>query len=101
MNYTWSNDNNEAHQHITTAFSDDDFTSASRRATFGPGTSQGIVMCVSVAVYVDSLVESDEEFSIMFEVVTTGSSISTGNDVTAVTLIDSEGLYARLHTIFP
>lgn len=79
-------------KHTTTAFSDDDFTSASRRATFGPGTSEGIVMCISVEVFVDSLVESDEDFSIEFEVVTTGSSISTGNDATDVTLIDSEGL---------
>ena len=81
---------------ITAAFSDDDFTAASRHATFGPGTSEGIVMCISVAVFVDGLVESDEEFSITFEVVTNGSSISSGNDVTAVTLTDSEGLCRKL-----
>lgn len=49
-------------------------------------------MCISVPVAVDSLVECDEQFSIVLGVLTTGTSISTGNNVTAVTLVDSEGI---------
>lgn len=78
------------------ATSDEDFTAISTPVTFGPGTSDDIVMCVSVPVFADGLVECEEKFNILFDLITTGTSISRGNSVTAVTLIDNEGQYTYI-----
>ena len=42
----------------------------------------------------DDVVEADEEFMVVMTLKTSGTSLSTGNNVTRVTILDSDGIAA-------
>ena len=85
-NYTETN--------VTTAISDGDFTFTSVTLTFATGSADGAEMCASVAVVIDNLVESDEDFTIELSLVTlAGTSLRLGNTEAAVTIVDSDGVF--------
>jgi hypothetical protein len=70
---------------------DGDFSSLSTSLTFAPGSSDGALMCPSIAIVPDTVIEDEEDFSVTLSLVTTGASLSLGNNVTAVTHIDDDG----------
>lgn len=78
---------------IITAISDDDFESVSTTSIFGSGTRAVNIQCIPAHVIIDNMLECEEHLRIHFGVITTGTSISTGNNVTDATIIDGEGMY--------
>lgn len=60
--------------------------------TFPSGSEDSAEMCASVSVNSDNLVELEEDFTITLSLVTLGAIFTLGNNVSAVTLIDSDGM---------
>ena len=56
-----------------------------------PGSGDGALMCSSVTVLEDDMIEGEEDFSITLTLVTTRTSLSLGNSATNVTLVDNDG----------
>jgi hypothetical protein len=77
---------------VYAASSDNDYSSLSKFITFVNGSSDGAEMCVSLTVNSDSLVEYEEYFVVHQSLVTSGASLSIGNNVSIVTIIDSDGV---------
>ena len=66
--------------------------------SFMPGSSDGDTVCINVTVLSDDLVESKEDFTVGLTLNTIDDGIQFGNNITAVTLIDSNGMYSYLVT---
>lgn len=64
--------------------------------TFPSGTADGAEMCAPVIVNSDNLVEHEENFSVVLALVTSGTSLSLGRNMSAITLLDSEGIVSSL-----
>jgi hypothetical protein len=59
--------------------------------TFTPGSANGTEVCSPITVVPDDLVECEESFTVALTLVTSGASISLGNRIGTVTLLDSDG----------
>ena len=68
-----------------------DFDLQSRVETFPSSSANGTEKCVSITVNSDNLVESQEEFTVSLDLVTTGTNLHLSIDTSTVTLIDGEG----------
>ena len=66
--------------------------------SFMPGSSDGDMVCYNVTILSDDLVESEEDFTVELTLNTIDDGIQFGNNITAVTLIDSNGMYIWLHS---
>ena len=53
-------------------------------------------MCVPLTAVADNLVECDEDFTVILDLISSGTSLSLGNNSTAVTLSDSDGMVYHL-----
>lgn len=62
--------------------------------TFPIGSAYGAKVCVPLTAVADNLVECDEDFMVVLDLLSSGTSISLGNNSTAVKLVDSDGMYA-------
>lgn len=83
--------------YVPPAATDNDISlNSSVSLTFLPGSDDGAEVCTPIIATADQLVECEEDFSVTFCLTTVGSSLSMGNSVTAVTLIDSDGMYMCL-----
>ena len=60
--------------------------------TFPKGSVDGAEVCASISVNSDNLVEYKEDFRVILALVTSGSSLSLGNNASTVSLIDSDGI---------
>ena len=69
-----------------------DFDLQSMNITFPVGSANRAVRCVTLTVNSDNLVESEEDFTVMLTLVTSGANLNLGNSVFAVTLGDSDGM---------
>lgn len=79
--------------YFSATIGDGDYSSLSQSLTFAPGSGDGARICSSVAILSDNVTELEENFSIALNLVTAGESLSVGNNVTLVTLTDSDGMY--------
>ena len=70
---------------------DGDFIEFARNLTFAAGSGDGALMCLSVIVLEDDVIEGEEDFSITLSLVTSRTSLSLGNSVMNVTLTDNDG----------
>ena len=70
---------------------DGDFTAFSVPVTFPLGSMDSTMMCVNVTVFIDGLVECEEDFTLELDLNTDGDSIRLGNNYTGITLLDSDG----------
>lgn len=68
-----------------------DYDPISVPVTFSNGSADGTETCVFITVNSDGKVESEEYFTVMMALVTSGTSLSLGNKTSSVTLIDSDG----------
>lgn len=59
--------------------------------TFVPGSGENTEVCTTLSAIPDDVVEGDEEFTVILSLTTTGPSLSIGNNVTTVTIVDSDG----------
>jgi hypothetical protein len=59
--------------------------------TFRTGSANGAELCAPVTVNSDNLVETEEHFTVVLELVTSGTSLSLGGNTTSMTLVDSDG----------
>ena len=71
---------------------DGDFPSVFTLLTFGLGSTDGADMCTSLTANADYLVEYEEDFALMLNLETAGASLSLGNGVTTITIIDGDGM---------
>lgn len=56
------------------------------------GSVDGVEKCAYINATADDLVECEEEFMVVLAQLTHGESINLGNNITAVTLIDGDGM---------
>ena len=78
---------------ILAATAGDDFLSLSSvPLTFPAGSANGSKVCTTLTATADDLVELDEDFKVLLDQVTYASTLSIGNNVTAVTLIDGNSM---------
>jgi hypothetical protein len=49
-------------------------------------------MCVFLSASADNLVEGDENFSLILNLMTSGTSLSLGNNVTVIAVTDTDGM---------
>lgn len=68
-----------------------DMIELTRNLTFAPGSGDGALMCSSVTVLEDDVVEGEEDFRTTLSLVTTRTSLTLGNSATNVTLADDDG----------
>ncbi len=66
--------------------------------TFPAGSMDGddMTQCTDVNITDDSYFEGDETFTVTLTLLTTDQGVTTGNDMTTVTIIDDEGINIRL-----
>lgn len=64
----------------------------STRITFLNGSTDGAKMCATVTVFADNLVEFEEEFMVGLELETSRANLGPGNNISAITLIDNDGM---------
>ena len=57
----------------------------------------GFMECINVTVNRDDLVEFEEEFSVELMLNSSKDNLSLGNNVTVVTLVDSDGMQKLTH----
>jgi hypothetical protein len=78
---------------VFVAASTDDYSvNSSVPITFLPGSADRAEVCTPLTAFVDELVECEEDFSVLLALETPCSSLSLGNTVTAVTLVDGDGM---------
>lgn len=68
-----------------------DFSSSSIPLTFGPGSANGAEACSMLSADDDTIVEGDEEFTVVLALTTPGPSLIVQNNVTPVVIIDNDG----------
>jgi hypothetical protein len=49
-------------------------------------------MCVLLNASADNLVEGDEDFTLVLDLITSGTNLSLGNNVTVFTVTDIDGM---------
>ena len=59
--------------------------------TFSSGSADGDKVCTNVTILLDDIVECEEYFTVELSLNTIGGGISLGNNLTAVTVMDSDG----------
>ena len=64
--------------------------------TFPSGSANGVEMCATVTVNSDDFVELEEYFSLILNLESAEKSLRLGNNVSAVTLTDSDCTYIML-----
>lgn len=72
---------------------DEDFSQFSLSLTFIPGSGSGALMCPSLTVLADDVIEGEENFTVRLDLVTSGASLRMGNSALSVTLTDDDGEY--------
>ena len=78
---------------LFSAISSDDFSPLSSvPLTFSKGSANGAKACTPLTAVADNLVECGEDFTVILELISSGTSIRLGNNSTAVSLIDSDGM---------
>ncbi len=60
--------------------------------TFALYSMDGDTVCLDVVIFNDTLVEGDETFTVTLTLVSTDQGVTTGNNTTAITITDDEGL---------
>ena len=78
-----------------------DYETLSMSVTFPTGSNDGTERCVSVNVHTDNAVESEEYFTVMLALVTTGTSFKIGNDTSTIVVMDSDGMLTLHHKLDP
>ena len=63
----------------------------SMNLTFLVGSTDNTAQCLPVTITDDTLVEGDEAFTVTLTLQTTGVGVTTGNNVTDLTITDNEG----------
>ena len=71
--------------------SSSDFNFAPSSLTFMSGEGNGVNECLTVSITDDNMVECDEQFTVSLTLNTEGDSLSTGNTLTTVTIMDDDG----------
>ena len=67
-----------------------DYSRVSIDLVFTAGTSNGTVQCINVAIIDDSLVESNETFTVILA--TSNSVVELGNNLTTITITDTDSM---------
>lgn len=70
---------------------DIDYRGFAKNLTFPVNSVNGTMQCVNVTTNDDTLVESDETFTIALTLITTGLGVSLSNETTTVSIVDNEG----------
>ena len=78
----------------TATSSEGDYASLSALLTFPNGSADGAEVCAPVTVYSDKLVEHEDKFMMALDLVTSGANFSIGNNVSSISLTDSDGMYS-------
>ena len=60
--------------------------------TFIRGSGSGALMCPSLTVLADDVIEGEENFTVGLALVTSGASLTVGNSALSVTLTDNDGV---------
>lgn len=76
---------------VTATSTDGDYDLLSEPLTFQSGSADSAEMCASVSVNFDVFVEIEENFTITLSLVTSGANLNIANNISAVTLSDSNG----------
>ena len=72
---------------------DEDFIlSSDMPLTFASGSRNGTEVCVSLAANADDEVECEEDFTVLLALLTPGNNLNLVNTVTAITIIDINGI---------
>lgn len=76
-----------------------DYDVLSRPVTFPNGSGDGAETCVSITVHSDNVVESEENFTVMLVLTTTGTSFMTRDNTSTLRVIvmDSDGMYTQIN----
>ena len=76
---------------------DGDFTTVTQTLIFTIGSNSGDTLCIDVAIYDDTIVETDQTFTV--EIINTPLVVVPGEQATTVTIIDDDGmLYSNAAT---
>ena len=67
-----------------------DYSGVSIDLVFTAGTSNGTLQCINVTIIDDSLVESNETFSVTMT--TSNSVVVLGNNLTTITITDTDSM---------
>lgn len=70
---------------------DEDFSQLSLSVTFIRGSGSGALMCPSLTVLADDMIEGEENFTVRLALVSSGASLRIGNSTLLVTLTDDDG----------
>jgi hypothetical protein len=60
--------------------------------TFSPGSGDGALMCSSISILPDAVIEQDEKFIVALALVTAMESVILGNNDTTITIKDDDGM---------
>lgn len=74
----------------------EDYEVVSMNLTFSCGSMDNATQCLYVMITNDTLVEGDETFAVALTLTTTELGVTTGNDMTAVIIMDNEGQLLNL-----
>ena len=77
---------------IVAASGSGDYGLLSTWITFPNGSTDGAENCTSVTVYPDKLVELEENFTVVIDLITTGANLNVGNNISSITLLDDDGV---------
>ena len=64
---------------------------------FSPGSGSGALMCSSVSILSDDVIELEEAFVVSLALETATESLELGNNASAVTIVDDDGTYVHTH----
>ena len=67
-----------------------DYVDVNRVATFGSGSGIGTQVCQSVTIVEDTVLEYDEDFSVVISEEANKLEIESGRNVTVVTIMEDE-----------
>ena len=76
---------------MDSAIADEDYEMVSMNLTFLVGSMDGAMECLPVNIINDTLVEGDETLTVTLTLLTTGVGVTTGNNMTDLTITDNEG----------
>ena len=86
------NSNNSLKISCVASSADGDFVGLDEVVVFESGSMNGAMECVNVTLNRDDLVEFEGEFTVELTLNSSKDSLSLGNNVTVVTLVDSDGM---------
>jgi hypothetical protein len=73
-----------------------DYGPLSTHITFPNGSADGAEICEVATVYTDKLVEFEERFVVVLDLVTSGANFDIGNNISSITLFDDDGILISL-----